>query len=329
LLASGAGLAIGLLGVSVLRGRQLALPAAKLAPEQAVTIGVLAPTPDNPSSPIWQKLSQRGWTRGENLSVEHRTGNTATYPSLAAELVGLRVALIIATAELPARAARQATDTIPIVMTVSDALGSGLVSSLSRPGGNVTGLSVLGPEISAKSLDLLRELSPGIARVAVLWHPGIIDAVREYNRIVNAARSLNIEVTSSMAGVPAQVPFALRNIERSHVDALIVLNLVAYTVPPARREILDSAVAQTIPAVYADRSWVVDGGLMAYGYQADAYVEREVTMVDKILRGANPADLPVEQPTVFELAVNENTLRALGLTIPPTILPLVTEWVSA
>jgi putative ABC transport system substrate-binding protein len=327
-LAGGAGLAAGLTGVSVASGRLWPLPFMKPA-AQAVTIGVLAPTPDYPLSPVWQKMSKHGWTRGDNLLVEHRTGNLSTYPSLAAELVGLRVALIIAPAEAPARAAELATRTIPIVFIVADALGSGLVNSLARPGGNVTGMSVLGPEISAKNLDLLRELFPGIGRVAVLWSPGLVEVLREYNRIATAAQAANIQVISALASSPTDVPSALGYVERSGAEGLIVLNLVAYSVPSARRAILDFAAAQKLPAIYADRTWVADGGLMSYTIQEDAFAEREVIMVDKILRGANPGDLPVEQPTAFDLIVNTRTLQALGSTMPPPMAPSVTEWISS
>jgi putative ABC transport system substrate-binding protein len=325
-IAGGAALAVSSLGVSVLSGRHLALPWVTPA-AQTVTIGVISPSPDNPSSPMWQKLSKYGWTRGDNLSVEYRTGDTSTFRSLAAELVSLRVALIIATSEPPARAAKQATDTIPIVFTVVDALGAGLVTSMARPGGNLTGLSVLGPETGEKSLDLLRELSPGLARVAVLWHPGVVEAFRIYTRIANAARAVSVDVISALAGFPNQVASALDYIERNRVDGLIVLNLVAYSVPSARRDILNFAAAQTLPTIYSDRSWVVGGGLMSYSFQADAFAERTVIMVDRILRGANPADLPVEQPTAFDLAINRTTAQALGITIPPDIAAQVTEWV--
>src|SRR5262249_28811198 len=162
--------------------------------------GVLSPSPDYPSSPLWKKLSQRGWTRGDNLSVEHRTGNIATFQTLASELVSLGVALIIAEAEPPAQAAKRATDSVPIGGTVSDAVGAGLVASLAHPGGNLTGLSLFGREIGAKNLDLLRALAPDLSRVAVLWHPSIIDVAREYTGIAEAARIANIEVISAVAG---------------------------------------------------------------------------------------------------------------------------------
>jgi putative ABC transport system substrate-binding protein len=327
-LAGGAGLTAGLIGVSVASGRLRQLSFVKPA-AQAVTIGELAPTPDYPLSPVWQKMSKHGWTRGDNLFVEHRTGNTSTYPSLAAELVGLRVALIIAPAEPPARAAKLATSTIPIVFIVVDALASGLVNSLARPGGNVTGMSELGPEISAKNLDLLRELLRGIGRVAVLWSPGIVEAQRDYDRIATAAQAANIQVISATAGSPTEVPVALGAVERSGAEGLIVMNLVAYNVPSARRAILDFAAAQKLPAIYADRTWVADGGLMSYTIHWDAFAEREVIMLDKILRGADPGDLPVEQPTAFDLIVNAHTLQALGSTMPPPMVPLVTEWISS
>jgi ABC-type uncharacterized transport system substrate-binding protein len=315
-------------GVTLLAGCQVALPGSRPS-VGAVTIGFLSPSPDDPSSPLWRKLSEYGWTRGDNLSVEYRAGVVETYAAQAAELVSLGVALIIAQAEAPTRAAKQATDSIPIVMlAVSDAVGGGLVASLARPGGNITGISLLGPEVSAKDLELLRELSPGISRVAVLWHPIVPDALREYTRILETAQAMSVQILSAEAGNPGQVPFALALIQYSQPEGLIVLGLAAYSIRPAPANILSFAASQKIPAIYPSRGWVTAGGLMFYGPQQNAYYQRAAVYVDKILRGASPADLPVEQPTAFDLVVNARTAQALGLVIPPSVSAQVTEWIQ-
>jgi putative ABC transport system substrate-binding protein len=327
-LAGTLGLAGSAAGVTLVGGCQVTLPGSK-PPARAVRLGYLGPSPDDPASPLWQKLSQHGWTRGDNLLVEYRAGVVETYQSQAADLVSLGVALIISQAEGPTHAAQEATNSIPIVMlAVSDAVGGGLVSNLARPGGNVTGLSVLGPEIRAKDLDLLRELSPGLSKVAVLWGPAILDALREYTRIREAAQASNIEILSAEAGTPTQVAFALDHIKDSHLGGFIVLGLASYAIPPAPANILNFAATQKIPAMYPGRRWVTSGGLMSYSYQLDAYYERAAVVVDKILRGANPGDIPVEQPTAFDLVVNTRTAQSLGLVIPPSVSALVTEWIQ-
>jgi putative ABC transport system substrate-binding protein len=315
-------------GVTLVGGCQVTFPWSK-PPVKAVRLGFLGPSPDDPSSPLWQKLSQHGWTRGDNLLVEYRAGVVETYQAQAADLVSLGVALIITQAEGPTHAAKEATNSIPIVMlAVSDAVGGGLVTNLARPGGNVTGLSVLGPEIRAKDLDLLRELTPGLSKVAVLWGPAILDALREYTRISETAQASNIEILSAEAGTPTQVAFALDHIKNRYVEGLIVLGLASYLIPPAFRNILNFAATQKIPAIYSGRSWVTSGGLMSYSYQVNAYYEHGAVVVDKILRGANPGDIPVEQPTVFDLVVNTRTAESLGLVIPPSVSALVTEWIQ-
>jgi putative ABC transport system substrate-binding protein len=312
---------------TLLGGCNLALPGSP-SPAKAVTIGFLSPSPDDPASPLWRNLSKYGWTRGDNLSVEYRAGGYYTYSVQAPELASLGVALIVAQGESATHAARQATDSIPIVMlSVSDAIGGGLVASLARPGGNITGLSLLGPEIRAKGLDLLRELSPGLSRVAVLWHPAVLDALREYTRSEQAAHALNIELLSAEADNPSRVSLALALIQYSHPEALIVLSLAAYIVPPAPANILSFAATQKIPAIYTSRGWVTAGGLISYGVQGEAYFERAAVYIDKILRGASPADLPVEQPTAFDLVVNTRTAQSLGLVIPASVAAQVTEWI--
>jgi putative ABC transport system substrate-binding protein len=324
-LAAGAGFAGGVLAATALSGRQQALPGSETP--KKVMIGVLSTALDSPRAQLWRALSDRGWTRGQNLLVEYRAGGYQTFPAQAAELVGLGVALIIAESESGALAAKRATDSIPIVMLVPDAVGAGLVGSLSRPGSNITGLSWLGPELSAKYLDLLREVSPGLSQVSVLWHPAIPGLDRQYSRITDAAMAMSIVVTSALALSPDEVPGALAQIKGSHPDGLIVFNLAAYLMESAPTNIVQFAAAEAIPALYSDRYFVAAGGLMSYSNHYDEYGSI-ADYVDKILRGANPADLPVEQPTAFDLVVNSRTARDLGLAIPPSMSAQVTQWIQ-
>jgi putative ABC transport system substrate-binding protein len=292
------------------------------------TIGVLFP-PGGDIPDLWRALRNLGWRRGDNLKVEYRAGVVETYSALATELVRLGVSMIVTMAEGPTRAARDATESIPIVMvSVSDAVAAGLVTSLSRPGGNITGLSLLGPEMRAKNLELLRELVPGLSRVAVLWHPSILDALREYTRIQQEAEVLGIQVLSVEAGNAREVPAALERIRYGSPGALIVENLGSYSAEPAQSAILSFADSQKVPTVYATRFWVEAGGLMSYGPRLEALDQAAAVYIDKILRGAKPADLPVQQPTVFDLVIRASRLKVLGLPLPPSIVPLVTEWVD-
>jgi putative ABC transport system substrate-binding protein len=316
------------LGLVVLNSCRTLVPEPRALPRR-VTVGFLSPAPANPTSALWRALARYGWVYGDNLLVEHRQGVVPTVYAFASELVNLDVALVLTEAEEATRAARNATKTTPIVMlNVPDALGSGLVDNLARPGGNVTGLSMLGPELCAKQLELLRDLAPGLARVAVLWHHNVVDAAREFRQIEQVAHAMNIEILSAEALSAPQVQSALDSIKSRNPEALIVLTLSVYGQAPAPASIRAFVTKHRIPAIYSSRSWVVAGGLMSYAPKSDAILERVAVYVDRILNGVKPSDLPVEQPTVFDLVVNATTARSLGLTIPANVATQVTDWLE-
>jgi putative ABC transport system substrate-binding protein len=266
---------------------------------------------------------------GKNLKVEYRQGGIDSYAVLAAELVSLDVALIIAQSDGPTRAAMNATNSIPIVMVyVSDAVGSGLVSSLARPGGNVTGVSILGPEVAAKQLELLRELDPAMTRLAVLWHPAVPSAARAFSRLQEAAETLGVELVSVEEDVATRVQSALESFGPQPADGVLVMPLAVYGSPVARRAILHFIALHRLPSVVPFREWVADGGMMSYNPKLTESLERAAVYVDRILRGARPSDLPVEQPTEFDFVLNNTTARTLGLTIPHDVAVQVTEWIQ-
>jgi len=286
-------------------------------------IGFLSPgvAASAPNESFRQGLRELGYVEGQNLIVEYRwgDGDAARLPALAAELVQLRVEVLVATNNPAVLGAKQATSNIPVVcVACSDPVGTGLVASLAHPGGNVTGLSLVTPELSGKRLQLLRETLPKIARVALLWdagHVGMADRVRETEA---AARQLGVTLHVEWVRDPTNLDRAFAALTQARPDAFIT------TVEPFteghRQRIVDFAAQYRLPAIYEDREFVDAGGLMAYGPSLTANYRRAATYVDKILKGAKPADLPVEQPTKFELVINLKTAKALGLTIPQSLL---------
>jgi putative ABC transport system substrate-binding protein len=268
-----------------------------------------------------QRLRALGYVEGQTIALEERwaEGRYDRLPSLAAELVRLNVDIIV-TASTPAvQAAQQATRTIPIVMTVvSDPVESDIVASLARPGRNVTGLSLMHPELSGKRLELLKEVVPKVSRVAVLWNPSnpiIPPLLRETEA---AARALGVELQALEVRAPTELDRAFAAMTRGRAGALMVLPDVILR--NQQRRIIDLAAKGRLPAMYAWREPVDAGGLMAYGASIPEIFRRAAVYVDKILKGAKPADLPVEQPTRFELVINLKTAKALGLTIPQSVL---------
>jgi putative tryptophan/tyrosine transport system substrate-binding protein len=293
------------------------------------TIGFITPAPENASQGLWSALQERGWVRGDNLRVQYRQGSVQTYESQAAELVRLGVSVILTQGQAAAWAAKHASGTIPIVMvSAGDAVGSGLVASLAHPGANVTGVSYLAPEVATKRLDILRQLVPGLSRTAILWHPGIPDTADEYDSIALVAGQLGLVLLSTVAGNPISARPALRAVESAHPEALIVTNASAYRDAPAMLDILKWVAQQNIPAMYPGREWVVGGGLMFYGPQYDVLLKLAADYIDRILRGAQPSDLPVQQPTTFDFVVDATTARQQGLTFPATVAAQVTEWLQ-
>ena len=270
-------------------------------------------------------LRDLGYVEGRNLLIQYRSaeGKLERFPALAAELVALKVDVIVAANTQAALAAKQATATIPIVFAgPADPVSSGLVSSLARPGSNVTGLSSLpAPELVGKSLELLTQTVPGRSRVAALWHRDYPEHTREdiLGAIDAAARTLGVRLQSVEArGGPENFDKAFSEMTKARVDALIVVTSVLFA--SERRRLVNLVAKHRLPAVYPVRDFVDDGGLMSYGpLWADLY-RRAATYVDKILKGAKPSELPVEQPTKFELIINLKAARALGLTIPGAVL---------
>ena len=267
-------------------------------------------------------LRELGWVEGQNIVIDYRfaEGRFDRLPDLAAELVRLKVDIIVAVPTPAAAAAKNATETIPIVMiNVGDPVGLGLIASLARPGGNVTGSSYsVGLEIIGKQLELLKETVPKVRRVAILWNPANPShplVVRELNV---AARSLGVQLQFLEARGPNEFEGAFAAMAKERMGALLVVpDSVSFL---HRTRLADLAARSHLPAAYGLRGHVDAGGLMSYGPDSADLFRRAATYVDKILKGAKPADLPVEQPTKFELVVNLKTAKALGLTIPQSVL---------
>jgi len=271
-------------------------------------------------SPLRDGLRELGYVEGQNIAFALRVWESRPdrVPDLVGELIQLKVDVIVSNSTPAIRAAKQATRTIPIVMMSTDPVGAGLVASLARPGGNVTGLSSFFTEMSAKRLELLKEVAPRISRVAVLWNPTHPGQTFARDQARSAGRTLGLMVFSSEVRRAEDLSAAFATIAHERADALFVLPdpLMAFH----RKDIADFAVKQRIPSMYAEKLWVDAGGLIAYGSSFSDQWRRAAGYVDKILKGAKPGDLPVEQPTRFELVINLKTAKALGLTIPPSLL---------
>jgi putative tryptophan/tyrosine transport system substrate-binding protein len=269
-----------------------------------------------------QGLRDLGYVEGQNLAIEDRyaEGKAERLPELAAELVRLQVEVMVAGGSSAIRAAQQATRTIPIVMGgTADAVASGFVASLTRPGGNITGVHDLGAEISGKRLELLKETVPHSARIAVLANPASPHHELRMHTLTMAARALGVHLHVVELRRADELDRAFAAITREGADALIVLE-DSLLLPGLLARTVDLAAKYRLPAMYDRRQAVEAGGLMAYGPPIPENFRRAATYVDKILKGAKPADLPVEQPTRFELVINLKTAQALGLTIPPVLL---------
>jgi ABC-type uncharacterized transport system substrate-binding protein len=271
-----------------------------------------------------QGLRDLGYVEGRNVVIEYRSaeGKVERFPALAAELVALKVDVIVAANTRAALAAKQATRTLPIVFaTAVDPVASGLVTSLARPGGNVTGLSILAPELVGKCLELLKQAVPGVSRVAVLWQPGGYGERTEKEMLKEAevaARALGVRLQFVEARGPTDFARAFSDMTGARAGALTVLSSVTFI--SERRRLVDLAAKNRLPTVYPGREFVDAGGLMAYGSDLADLNRRAATYVDEILKGTKPRDLPVQQPTKFELVVNLKTAKALGLTIPQSVL---------
>jgi putative ABC transport system substrate-binding protein len=276
-----------------------------------------------------QGLRELGYVEGRNIHIEFRTAERRfeRFPTLVAELVALKVDVIVAPNVVAAQAAQQTTKTIPIVFAgVADPISDGLVASLARPGGNVTGLSNLSPDLVGKRLQLLAQTVPGIRRVAFLWQPGSGMERTDQDTLKDAqtaAQTLGVALAVVEARGPADLDGAFAAMTREGANALTVLGTPMFFAE--RERLVALAIRHRLPGMFSTRQFVVAGGLMSYGASLDDLLRRSATYVDKLLKGAKPAELPVEQPTKFELIVNLKTARTLGLTVSPSALALADE----
>jgi putative ABC transport system substrate-binding protein len=305
------------------------LPVEAQPPSKVPRIGILTPAA-GASTPLWdafrQGLRDLGYVEGKNITLEYRfaAGQNERLPALAAELVQLPVDLMVTNSGAAAQAARNATATIPIVMAASgDPVRIGVVASLAQPGGNVTGLSLMVPELGGKRLELLKEALPHVSRVAVLWHVGNPASPEELRAIEAAARVLGLQLHALAVGHPDELDSVFAAMTRERVEALITLaDAVLWN---HRTRVVALAAQHHLPAIFDAREFADAGGLMAYGPHVPDSYRRAAVYVDKILKGAQPADLPVEQPRKFELVLNLKTTKALGIMMPPSLFLLADE----
>jgi putative tryptophan/tyrosine transport system substrate-binding protein len=266
-------------------------------------------------------LRDLGYVEGRNIIIEYRfaEGQADRLPELVADLVRLQVDVMVIDGNLAIRAAQHATMTIPIVIAVSgDPVGEGFVASLAQPGGNITGLSLLQPAVSGKRLELLQEAVPKLSHIAVLWNPAVSSSTLAFKETQTAAHALGLQLQFLEVRRPDEFDQAFAAMTREHADALVVISNELFL--GHRRQLAELTVRHRLPAMFHLREYAEAGGLMAYGADAADMYRRAATYVDKILKGTTPADLPVEQPTKFTFVINLKTAKALGLTIPPTLL---------
>jgi putative tryptophan/tyrosine transport system substrate-binding protein len=268
-----------------------------------------------------RELRQLGYIEGKNVVFEVRSaeGKFDRFPALADELVRLKVDVILATSFSEILAAKNATRTIPIVfMTTGDPVAAGVIDSLARPGGNLTGFTEIAAVLAGKRLELLKETVPKLSRVALLWNPGEPGSLQQWKESQLSARELGLQLHSMEVGSADKYENAFREATKAGKAALAVTQTALAS--STRTQIVELAAKYRLPAIYTRRDFVESGGLMSYGSNRVEPYRRSAVMIDKILKGAKPADLPVEQPTEFELVINLKTAKALGLTIPPVVL---------
>jgi putative tryptophan/tyrosine transport system substrate-binding protein len=273
-----------------------------------------------------QGLGEAGYIEGRDVVIDWRpaSGDYARVPELVADLIQHKVDVIVVDNTVAARAAQRATSTIPIVMAiVADPVGSGLITNLAHPGENVTGLSQMFPDLTTKQLQLLKETIPQLTRVAVIWNPDTPFHTNSIADLKAAAPSLSIELEFVSIRTPEQIGPAFSAVRRTQAQALCVLTDPQFVLQ--RRKFVELALKAQLPAIYGLREFVDEGGLMSYGANLRDSFRRSAGYVDKILKGAKPGDLPVEQPTKFEFVINLQTAKALGLTIPQSILQRADE----
>jgi ABC-type uncharacterized transport system substrate-binding protein len=284
-------------------------------------IGFVAHRYEKFYDPLFSGLRELGYVEGQNLIVERRyaEGHAERFKEIAQELVRLNVDAIIVVTTPAAMAARNETRTIPIVHPAAiDPVGTGLIASLAHPGGNVAGLAVLNAETSAKRVELLQEVLPGISRGAVLWNSANPANSLAFRETESAGQKLGVKLVSQEVRSPGDFEGAFAAMAEQHPDVLLVVQ-DALTLE-YRKEIIDFTLRNKLPSMFVGKEWVEEGGLLSYGDRLPERYRRAADLVDKVLRGTKPADIPVEQPTTFELAVNLKTAKAIGLTLSPAFL---------
>jgi putative ABC transport system substrate-binding protein len=302
----------------------LSLPADAQQPKKIPVIGFLNPG-SNPSTDgriaaLRLGLRDLGYFEGKDIVIERRyaEGRVERLSTMARDLVRLKVDVIVAIGTPSVEAAKDATQTIPIILSSGDPVGSGHVASLARPGGNITGLTNLTPELAGKRLELLKEAVPRLSQVAVVWNPDSPAADLRMKEAEVAARSLRLQLHSAGVRSPNDLEPAFLAMKKERAGALITLR--APLIVNQSKRILDLAAKNRLPAMYDDRSTVEAGGLMSYGANQADLDRRAAYFVDKILKGAKPGELPIEQPTKFELVINLKAAKQIGLTIPQSVL---------
>ena len=294
---------------------------AQPAPPKVARIGLLGDVPSFLYDAFRQGLQELGYVEGQNIVIEHRFPEFRyeRLPGLAAELVRLNVDVIVSASPPATEAAKLATRTIPIVFTVSgDPVAEGFVASLARPAGNLTGLATIGPELVGKQLQMLRTVVPKVSRVAILKNPTQPTHARAARQAEDAGRALGMQVQVLDARTPSEIDAAFASMSNQRAGGVLILRDAVFRARGA--QIVALAARNRLPAMYGLREQAEIGGLISYGASVPHLFQRAATYVDKILKGAKPADLPVEQPTTLELVVNLKTAKTLGLTIPPSLL---------
>jgi putative ABC transport system substrate-binding protein len=317
--------------ISLLGGAAAAWPLAASAQQSGKlpTIGLLVPgTPSTHGqwfAALVRRLRELGWIEGGNITIEYRwaAGSSERFAEIAAEFVRLKVDVIATSATGPTLAVKQATSSIPIIFAgVGDPVGIGIVDNLARPSGNITGLSVLFTDLAGKRLELLREVLPGLRRLAILTNIGNPSAMLEVHEVEATVRTLGLESVTPEVRRPEDIAPAVETL-KDGVDALYVISDPVINTNRIRINTL--ALRARIPTMHSLREYVEVGGLISYGPNVSDMFRRAGELVDKILRGAKPADIPVEQPTKFDLVINVTTAKALGLEVPTTLLARADE----
>jgi len=316
--------------VLLLAGALTAPPTLRAQQKAMPVIGYLATSSPNPNSPnvvaFRQGLSETDWVEGQNVAIEYRgaEGHYDRLPALAADLVSRKVDVIAAASVPSAQAAKTATSTIPIVFAIgTDPVEDGLVASLARPGGNLTGVTFMMTELMPKRLELLSELAPQVGVIALFVNPNNPNAERTMRDVQKAALAKGVQLPILKAGAEGEIDAAFATLVELHAGALFVGGDPFFF--SRREQFLARASLHAVPAIYEHREYVAAGGLISYGTSLTAVYRQVGIYVGRILKGAKPADLPVQQPTKFELVVNLKTAKELGLTVPPSILARADE----